>query len=154
MKIVNKLFAFILIVCSFSATAQTIDYNTNDDDYVAKGYDVVAYFQEKVKEGKDAFQTSHDGVKYRFSSQENLETFQSNPDKYVPQYGGYCAYAMSVKSSKMADVNPKIYEIRDGKLYLFYKSWMTNTLSLWEEKGPEKLIPKGDENWDKVKMEK
>ena len=102
-------------------TAQTIDYNT-EKGYVAEGYDVVSYFDNQIMKGKNEFKTTHDGVNYRFSTEDNLKTFNENPSKYVPQYGGYCAYAIGAKASKVG-INPETYEIRDGKLYLFYNSW-------------------------------
>jgi len=64
-----------------------------------------------------------------FSTKENLETFKKMPKKHMPQYGGYCAYAIG-KNGEKVSINPKTFEIRDGKLYLFYNSWGTNTLKL------------------------
>lgn len=116
---------------------------------VAKGYDVVAYFDNEAKQGSKEFSTEFDGVNFNFSSQENLETFKKNPSKYVPQYGGFCAYAMGAKGSKVS-VNPETFEIRDGKLYLFYNRGSTNTLDLWLQQGAEELKTKADKNWAKI----
>jgi len=55
-------------------------------------------------------------VTYRFASAENLALFKSDPEKYLPQYGGYCAYAMSL--NRIADISPSEWTIVDGKLYL------------------------------------
>lgn len=55
------------------------------------------------------------------------------------------------KNGKKVSINPKTFEIRDGKLYLFFNSWGTNTLELWQKEGPEKLQQKADENWKKIK---
>lgn len=116
---------------------------------VAKGYDVVAYFDNEAKQGSKKISTEYDGVKFYFSSQKNLETFKSNPTKYIPQYGGFCAYAMGLKGDKVP-INPETFEIRDGKLYLFYNSWGTNTLDLWIKEGAEELKTKADKNWKKL----
>lgn len=142
------MFLLLLMVGSL-ASAQSVDYNTKKG-YVAGGYDVVAYFDGNTLEGEKAFVTSHDGVKYKFASQANLDKFKANPKKYVPQYGGYCAYAVAV-SGKKVNVNPETYEIRDGQLLLFYNSGKTNTLELWQNESPEELKVKADENWGKIK---
>ena len=128
--------------------AQTTDYNTKKG-YAAEGYDVVAYFDNKAQEGLKEFSTEHDGVKYKFSSQANLDKFEGNPSKYTPQYGGYCAYAVAV-SGKKVSVNPETFEIRDGKLFLFYNAGKTNTLELWLKEAPEQLKVKADKNWKKI----
>ena len=58
-------------------------------------------------------------LKFKFSSEKNLALFKESPEKYIPQYGGYCAYAIAAKKTKMY-IDAEAYEIRDGKLYLFY----------------------------------
>jgi YHS domain-containing protein len=123
--------------------------NTNKKGFAADGYDVVAYFEGKAKEGEKAFVTEIEGVKYKFASAENLKKFKTNPKKYQPQYGGWCAYALGAKNEKV-EINPKTFEIRNGKLYLFYNSWGINTLKLWNEEGAEVLKNKADENWRKL----
>ncbi len=144
----NLIFIFLFTVTpSFS---QTKDYNIKKG-YVANGYDVVAYFENKITEGNKEFIAKFEGVKYKFSSQKNLNTFNENPSKYAPQYGGYCAYAIAIKSDKVS-INPKAFEIRDGKLYLFYNAWGTNTLKLWQKEKPEALIKKADKNWEIIKF--
>lgn len=145
MKFLSLLFIFFI---GFTLTAQQTDYNLKKG-YVAEGYDVTEYFNNKAVEGMKAYTTKHDGVKYKFASQENLDKFTANPVKYVPQYGGYCAYAVADKGKKVG-IDPKTFEIRDGKLYLFYNSWGVNTLDKWIEDGPEKLQGQADAAWSKV----
>ncbi|MEO1051285.1 MAG: YHS domain-containing (seleno)protein [Bacteroidota bacterium] len=143
---------FVTIFCLAMATsgmAQSIDYNISGG-YVANGYDVVAYFDNKAVKGSNKFTATHDGVKYRFSDTNNLNKFKQNPEKYVPQYGGYCAYAVATKSEKVS-IDPETFEIRDGKLYLFYNSWGTNTLKYWKKEMPETLRENADKNWEKIK---
>lgn len=132
--------------------AQQIDYYL-DDGLVAEGYDVTEYFNGKAIEGNKKYIANYDGVKFRFSSSENLAKFKANPKKYTPQYGGYCAYALAT-ANKKADSDPETYEIRDGKLFLFYNSWGTNNLKKWLAEGPSKLKPKADANWEKLKYKK
>lgn len=145
MKFIITLFLVIISTTFFSQQ----DYYTKKG-YVAEGYDVVAYFSNKAVEGKKEFSTTYDGVKFQFFSKENLEKFTKSPEKYVPQYGGYCAYAIGAKAKKVS-IDPETFEIRDGKLYLFYNSWGTNTLTLWNEEGAVGLKNKADKNWEKIK---
>ena len=140
---------FLLLVGLQFGFAQSIDYNTKKG-YVAEGYDVVAYFENKAIEGNKTYTVTYDGVKYKFVSQEHLDAFQQHPEKYIPQYGGYCAYAMG-ESGKKVNINPETFEIRDGKLYLFYNAWGTNTLELWLKDDVKGLQKKADQNWEAVK---
>ena len=140
---------FLLLVGLQFGFAQSIDYNTKKG-YVAEGYDVVAYFENKAIEGNKTYTVTYDGVKYKFVSQEHLDAFQQHPEKYIPQYGGYCAYAMG-ESGKKVNINPETFEIRDGKLYLFYNAWGTNTLELWLKEDVKGLQKKADQNWEAVK---
>jgi YHS domain-containing protein len=142
-----KYFITILLF-SISTTFFSQNYNTKQG-FVAEGYDVVSYFNNKAEKGNKEFTTEFDGAKFRFSSKENLDLFKKYPKKYVPQYGGYCAYAIGLKGEKV-DINPKTFEIRDGKLYLFYDSWGTNTFELWKKEGAEKLQKQADVNWTKI----
>ncbi len=135
-----------------TVSAQEVDYNTKKS-FVAEGYDVTEYFNNNAVKGNSKFVTTHDKVKYQFASQKNLEKFKSNPDSFIPQYGGYCAYAVAVNNEKV-DINPKTFEIRDGKLYLFYNSWGINTLDKWKEEGATQLQTKADANWQKIKIKR
>lgn len=135
------------ILFALTAFAQS---NNTDGGFAAKGYDVVAYFSNKVVKGNSDYQTKHGGAAYKFSTQENKELFIKNPEKYAPQYGGWCAYAMGTKGTKV-DINPETYEIRDGKLYLFYNRFFTNTYDSWLKENPDKLVKEADKNWEKQK---
>lgn len=137
-----------ILLLSISTTFFAQNYNTKQG-FVAEGYDVVSYFNNKAEKGNREFTIEFDGVKFKFSSKKNLEIFKKSPKKYIPQYGGYCAYALGVKAEKV-DVNPKTFEIRDGKLYLFYDSWGTNTFELWKKEGVEKLQKQANKNWLKI----
>lgn len=143
----KKVLLFFLFVSSITF-AQKSHYNIQKG-YVAKGYDVVSYFNNKAEKGDKQFKYTYDGVKFLFSSETNLNVFKKAPTKYIPQYGGYCAYAIGVKGSKVS-INPETFEIRDGKLYLFYNRGRTNTLELWNKEGAEKLQAQADINWKKI----
>jgi YHS domain-containing protein len=117
--------------------------------YAAEGYDVVAYFGNEAMEGNTIYSTSHKGIKYKFATAENLEIFTKNPERYVPEYGGFCAYAVAEKGEKVG-VNPKTFQIIDNKLYLFYNSWGVNTLEKWNEQDVKALKIKADANWKEI----
>src|SRR5579864_7581716 len=95
-----------------------------------KGYDPVAYFTlGQPTPGLDQHTYRWKGVIYRFASAENLERFKADPEKYLPQYGGYCAYAMAI--DRIADIDPSRWAIVEGKLYLnnnflSYHLWSLN----------------------------
>tara|TARA_R110000751_G_scaffold29793_3_gene76750 strand:- start:825 stop:1274 length:450 start_codon:yes stop_codon:yes gene_type:complete len=147
----TKILGVIFFFGMLTTFAQTVDYNAKKD-YIAKGYDVVAYFDNQAIEGKKEFTATYDNVKFKFSSQKNLKTFNASPEKFIPQYGGYCAYAIAEKSKKV-DIDPKTFEIRDGKLYLFYNSWGNNTLNTWKKNNVKGLQSKADKNWEAMNLE-
>ena len=136
---------FLLIVQSLSAQQENVNIQNN---YGAAGYDVVSYFEAKAIKGQTKFSTEYKGVPYRFSSGSNLNKFKKDPLQYLPQYGGWCAYAMASEGEKVK-VNPKTFEIRNSKLYLFYDAYFNNTFEDWIEIGPDQLVLKADKNWKK-----
>ena len=137
--------SFLLLTASASVLGQE---NVNlKNGYAAQGYDVVSYFLNKAEKGDKQFTVSYENVNYKFHTAENAVTFQQNPIAYIPQYGGFCAYAIAT-SGKKVGVNPKTYTITQGKLYLFYNSWGVNTLEKWNEEGAETLQEKADSQWN------
>jgi len=109
------------------------------------GYDTVAYFEvKKPVKGLSEWNTEYQGAEWYFSSRENLEKFKRNPEKYAPQYGGYCAWA--VANGDTAKGDPLHWTIHAGKLYLNYNESIQNQ---WLEKMDE-FIAKADNNWPGV----
>ena len=106
------------------------------------GYDPVAYFTEnKAVKGNENIHYGYEDATWYFSSQENLELFKSDPGKYSPQFGGYCAFAVSRGFS--ADSDPEAFEIIEGKLYLCADG---NVKELWL-KERESEIQNAQGNW-------
>jgi YHS domain-containing protein len=124
--------------------------NSNIENKLAlQGYDPVAYFnQNKAIEGASNIKTEVNGIIYYFSSESNKKLFITNPEKYQAEYGGWCAYAMGDSGEKVA-VNPETFKILNGKLYLFYNAYFTNTLPKWN-KNEAVLKKKADENWANI----
>ena len=127
------------------ALAGKSEINTNWRNLAIKGYDPVAYFnQSKPVEGSSDFEYEWKGAKWRFSSAENMALFKADPEKYAPKYGGYCAWAVSEGS--LADIDPEVWKIVDGKLYLNYNQ---DIQKKWELDIPGH-ISKADKNWPGV----
>lgn len=145
----KNLLVLLIAFTTISSLSQQTDYNLKKG-YAAEGYDVTEYFNNNAVEGSTKYTTTYDGVKFKFVSQANLDMFKKSPEDFIPQYGGYCAYAIADKGKKVS-VDPETFEIRDGKLYLFYNSWGTNTLEKWNEEGPEALRKKADIEWESVR---
>lgn len=104
--------------------------NIDEDLLAVEGYDLVSYFiQDSPEKGKEAFTLSWKGARYLFASKENKALFKKNPNKYLPAYGGWCAYAMA--KGKEVEINPKAFHIQQGQLYLFYKTNWVDTHAKW-----------------------
>ena len=107
-----------------------------------KGYDPVAYFTSgQPTKGSEQYSTTWKGVNYRFASAENLRRFKVDPDRYLPRYGGYCAYAMA--HDRIADIDPSRWTIVDGKLYL-NNGYLAQSLWSLDKSGN---IQSADRNW-------
>jgi|TARA_B110000438_G_scaffold295847_1_gene339546 YHS domain-containing protein len=121
---------------------------------ILAGYDVVSYQQEGgPKKGVSQIQTNYKGVTYYFLSEANKSEFSSDPQRYEPLYGGWCAYAM-LDGSKTA-VDPETFKIVDQRLLVFYNGVWGNTLERWDKMLIDKvtdtaLIKQADEEWDDI----
>ncbi len=143
------LFCLHLVNMAFAQNATARKEFNTENKLAIQGYDPVAYFvQNKAVEGKANISYTHQNIVYRFSSAANLDLFKSNPDKYEPQYGGWCAYAMGAKGEKV-EINPKTFKIINGKLFLFYNAFFNNTLESWNE-DEQRLHKAADLNWNKI----
>lgn len=107
-----------------------------------RGYDPVAYFTDgRAVEGDSQYSLRWQGVEWRFASPENLARFEESPQRFAPQYGGYCAYAAS--QGYLASVDPTAWTVREDKLYLNYSHGVKRT---WEQ-DMQTYIRQGDANW-------
>jgi YHS domain-containing protein len=124
--------AFAALAPAAPALAEQAPVHTGLFSNVAVGgYDPVAYFTDgHPVRGSAQFKTTYQGFEYRFASAEHLAAFRANPTHYLPQYGGYCAWA--VAQDRTAPGDPNYWRIVDGKLYLNYNAeiqhrWEANT---------------------------
>ena len=133
MKVIKRMIvAVMVIIAAINVNAQSV--NTDENKLANKGYDVINYFTTNTAErGSVEFSTTHNGATYYFVSAENLKTFKANPSKYLPQFDGYCAFAVASMNKKVP-VNPETFRIDDGKLYLFYNDF-------WEGKPFNTIVP-------------
>jgi YHS domain-containing protein len=143
--------AFTLLIFTNRIYAQqairVAQFNT-DKGIAIQGYDPVAYFtQNKAVKGNSAISVNAEGITYCFATTEDKELFKKDHTKYEPQYGGWCAYAMGANGEKV-DVDPETFKIVNGKLYLFYHTWINNTLNKWNV-DENNLKPKADASWAK-----
>jgi YHS domain-containing protein len=136
----------VLLLSALAACSSTVTpVNVTKEGLAIKGYDPVAYFTEgRPVKGKKEFQYEWKGAKWRFASAEHRDLFKSNPDRYAPQYGGYCAYAIS--QGKIADIDPYAWNIVNGKLYLNLNK---DVQKLWSKNIPG-YIRKADRNWPHI----
>ena len=112
-----------------------------------KGYDPVAYFTEgKPVEGRKEFTHEYAEANWRFVSAANRDLFAGNPEKYAPQYGGYCAWGIS--QAKFFDGDPQLWKVVDGKLYVNYNKEVEKT---WVQDIPG-FIAKADTNWPNLEQ--
>lgn len=123
--ILHRLFVICLLLLgmnTFAAPSVNTLKNSffaSQTDTAINGYDSVAYFTQKAPvKGQDAHTYEWKGAKWKFATADNLDLFRNNPDKYAPQYGGYCAYG--VAKDGLVKVDPDQFTIFEGKLYLNY----------------------------------
>lgn len=153
MNTIKKMTMAILILAgSNSINAQSV--NSDENKLANQGYDLVNYFTTNTAErGSKEFSITHNGASYYFLNKENLSTFKASPNSYLPQFGGYCSFAVA-KMNKKVPVDPKTFRIDDGKLYLFYNDFWEgkpfNTIVPWinNESDMEKMAIK---NWQSLK---
>jgi hypothetical protein len=123
-------------------------FNTLGMGVALGGFDPVSYFPEGGNQPAKGFikrDFEYGGVTYRFASDANRDLFRANPDKYVPAYNGWCAWAIAELNAKV-DVEPTAYEIHEGKLYVFYDHADLNTRELWL-KDPQDMVTRANSNW-------
>ena len=126
------------------ALAQKAEVFT-DSGAAIRGYDPVAYFTDsKPVKGDAKYTYSWKGATWRFASAANRDAFAASPEKYAPQYGGYCAYG--VASGYAVKTEPDAWSVVDGKLYLNYDR---NVQASWVKDIPG-YIRKADANWPRA----
>jgi len=139
----KKLFLFAVVFASIFASAATKHLvNLDDNGTAIQGYDPVGFFTEhRPVKGDPKFFSLYNGARYYFASAENKKTFDAEPAKYEPQFGGYCAYGTS--KGKLVPVDIEAFQVVDGRLLMQYSKSVRDTFN---EDTPGNLT-KADENW-------
>ena len=142
----KKLLLSIVALAMFAApnVAQADRANISTSLVGVQGYDLVSYHQDGPTRGTGTNVSTHGGVTYLFSSKENLATFEANPEKYIPAYGGYCAYGVAVGKKFVAD--PTVWKVVDGTLYLNLDQKVS---AIWQKDIPGN-IKTADTTWPTI----
>lgn len=142
-KLIGRLFFVCTLTLSSLASAQTTAiYKKSFSEDAVSGYDTVAYFTiGEPTPGSDEFSYEYKGATWKFVSQEHMDMFIAEPEKYAPQYGGYCAYAMA--RGNRASAEPDLWTIHNDKLYLNLNK---RVIERWRDK-KEEYIEKADQEW-------
>ena len=142
----KSIFTAVAITVS-SLSFAGVDTQTDSNDVILAGHDAVAYFtQNKPVLGKSEFTAVHNDAIYRFSSADNRDAFNSNPEKYAPAYGGYCAFGTTF--GKKFEIDGKAFEIVDGKLYV---NKNLEVYQAWKKDIPKHLV-EAQEQWPTIEF--
>lgn len=142
MRILRHLMLTAALPAAISAQA----VNTDANGLALKGYDPVAYFtMGHAMLGTADLTAQYEGATYRFATAANRDTFMKEAVKYVPQYGGYCAFG--VASGYKVKIDPEAFTIREGKLFLNYDK---RVQARWSADIPS-FLSKSEANWPDLK---
>ncbi|MEP3347525.1 MAG: YHS domain-containing (seleno)protein [Litoreibacter sp.] len=151
MRLTRRLFVTSLLATTAAgvAHAKTVhELNLSSSGLALRGVDPVSYFVAgEPQKGNKSISLEHKGGTYRFTSEANKALFEKNPDKYLPAFGGYCAYGTAVNNK--VDGDPYIWHIVDGQLYLN----ITRPVDwVWRRNVP-KYIKDANRNWKRIKFD-
>ena len=124
-------------------------YNLPSHGVALEGFSPVSYFDAgRAERGEAVFSVTHEGVSYHLTSAEQAAKFARDPQRYVPAYGGWCAFGMAVEDK--FPVDPRVFKIVDGRLLLFLKNPGVDALELWNGGDERELLRKADAHWRRV----
>ncbi|MFT5285464.1 MAG: YHS domain-containing protein [Planctomycetota bacterium] len=125
--------------------------NLSKSGLAIDGYDPVAYFPEggsRAIEGKKSLVVTIREVTYRFSSEKNREAFLADPERFEPDFGGWCAWAMTNKEK--VEIDPESYLIQADRLLLFFDGFFADTRKSWQAEDEEQLNSRATANWNQI----
>lgn len=123
-------------------------YNLPGHGVAIEGYSPVSYFEGRAERGSALFAVEHDGVTYHLTGSEQVAAFGRSPEKYVPAFGGWCAFGMAI--SDKFPVDPTNFQIIDGRLCLFLRNEGIDARELWNDGNGKELMAKAEAHWKKV----
>ena len=145
------IFAALFTVFSFNLVAQDNKANNIDNSNIAlQGYSPVSYADLGLaQKGVKTFKSEYKKIIYYFTSAEQKASFDKNPEKYLPQYGGFCAFG--IYAGAKFRVNPNKFISKDGKYFLYLSNLELDAQQLWlDEKNHDGLVAKANTNWAKL----
>ncbi|MEP3210795.1 MAG: YHS domain-containing (seleno)protein [Maribacter sp.] len=151
MKTIKSTFVLITFVFASIVSAQDKMANNIDNSNIAlEGYSPVSYLDLGLAQrGSKEFKSEHNKVTYYLTSAEQKATFDKNPARYLPQYGGFCAFGAYAGAKFRVDPNKFI--VKDGKYYLYLNNVELDAKQLWlQENNHGKLKRIADTNWEKL----
>jgi YHS domain-containing protein len=142
------LLVLMLVLAPLPVSAEGVVNASSWTGTAIEGYDPVAYFEEgRPVEGDSDYTHEWMGATWYFASAANRDLFAADPQKYAPQYGGYCAWAVS--QGYTAEIDPQAWTVVDDKLYLNYS---LDVRKQWQQDVPGN-ITKADGNWPGIRTE-
>ena len=149
MNFVKNTIFTLATLWAFASAAPSFAGTDTDSTIGAGGYDLTSYrTQEKPQRGNGHHVAVLDGVSYLFATDENKKAFEENPAKFLPEFGGYCAFGVSVNKKFVAD--PEQFDVIDGKLYLNLDA---KVRSIWLQNVSGR-ISDANSNWKKISHKK
>ena len=122
------------------------EYNVVKGEAAIEGYSPVSYVEKGLAEkGKSKYAVKHRGITYYLTSADQVQKFNADPDKYVPAYGGWCAYGCAI--GKKFPVDPETFKIVNGRLLLFLKDDKVDARRLWNQGIELEQTEKADDFW-------
>ncbi len=146
MLLARLLISFVFVIAPMNLANAFDEINTGYvSDVTLEGYDAAAYFEIAApKEGDSHYSLNWIGATWKFADQRSLDLFAANPDKYRPQYGGYCSNQMSL--GNLSDIDPGVWLIHKDKLYLFGHDVGRQR---WKDTGIDARIIDANTHWEK-----
>lgn len=147
----TTILGLVLMVNATVFAQDKMAHNIDNSNIALQGYSPVSYLDLGLAQrGNKSFKAAHKKVTYYFTSQEQKTAFEKNPERYVPQYGGYCAFGCYAGAKFRVD--PTKFIVKDGKYYLFLNNVELDAKQLWlAEKDHKKLKGIADTNWEKLR---
>lgn len=154
MKTIKYLLLIVLVTTAITSFGQRLkaQHNVDDSKIALQGYSPVSYLdmgiaQRGVKEHKSV----HNGLSYYFATKDQKIKFEANPAQYLPQFGGFCAFGISVGAKFRTD--PNKFVVKEGKYYLFLYDLEVDAQQLWLAGNHKQLVLKAADNWKKLSKE-
>ncbi|GAA4274804.1 YHS domain-containing (seleno)protein [Aquimarina gracilis] len=151
MKTITSIIVVSIFLFTITLSAQDKMANNIDNSNIAlQGYSPVSYLDLGLAQrGNKNYKSEHKKVIYYFTSKEQKATFDKNPSKYLPQYGGFCAFG--IYAGAKFRVDPNKFIVNNGKYYLYLNNVELDAKQLWlAENNHDKLKNTADKNWSKL----